>query len=186
MDTILSWLTKYSPPVVLLLALGGIFIFVSKQVTENAISAQFEQYKKEVELRLQRRSNFEERVLLDRYALLREIHTKIGVVIPDLNRIKKGTTVEGLIHDGDIVPLTATVVLIEQNRYLITERFRKVLLSQVELLIKYANTQDTQVMEKQLSDYLELDATFDQAMNEVFGLDRITWDSGLSRGDLKL
>ena len=42
-DNILGWLTKYSPPVVLLLALAAAFIFVSKQVTENAISAQFAQ-----------------------------------------------------------------------------------------------------------------------------------------------
>jgi hypothetical protein len=175
MDSILSWLTKYSPPVVMLLALGGVFILVSKQVTENAISAQFEQYKKEVELRLQRRSNFEERVLLDRYVLLREIHSKIGRVVTDLNRRKSGTTVKGLLHDGDIVPLTSVVELIEQDRYLITERFREILLGQVDLLIKYANTQDTHVMEKQLSDYLELDKAFDHAMNEVFGLDKITW-----------
>ena len=154
MDSILGWLTQYSPPVVLLLALGGVFIFVSKQVTENAISAQFEHYKKEVELRLQIRSNFEERVLLDRYILLREIHSKIGRVVTDLNRRRSGTTVKGLIRDGDIVPLTSVVDLIEQDRYLITERFREILFGQVDLLIKYANTQDTHVMEKQLSDYL--------------------------------
>ena len=105
MDDILGWLTKYSPPVVLLLAVAGVFIFVSKQVIENTISAQFQQYKKEIELRLQRRSNFEERVLLDRYSLLRDIHHKIARVMTDLNRVRSGTTVEGLIRNGDIVPL---------------------------------------------------------------------------------
>jgi hypothetical protein len=175
MDSILSWLTKYSPPVVLLLALGAAFILVSKQVTENAISAQFEQYKKEVELRLQRRSNFEERVLLDRYVLLREIHSKIGRVMTDLNRSKSGSIVKGLIQDHDIVPLTSVVELIEQDRSLITERFREILLNQVELAIKYANTQDADVIKKQLSDWVELETAFDQAMNEVFGLDKITW-----------
>lgn len=176
-EDILGWLTKYSPPVVLLLALGGGFIFVSKQVTENAISAQFAQYKKEVELRLQRRSNFEERVLLDRYTLLREIHTKIGKVLTDLNRVKSGSTVEGLIHDGDIAPLTAAVELMEQNRYLITERFRLILHKQAQILIQYANTQVTDDMKQLESDYLKQDLNFDQAMNEVFGLDRITWET---------
>lgn len=177
MNNILDWLTKYSPPVVLLLALGGIFIFVSKQVTENVITANFEKYKKEVELRLQRRSNFEERVLLDRYTLLRDIHTKIGRVMTDLDRIRSGATVEGLIHNGELVPLTEVTDLIERNRYLITERFRAILLSQVELELKYANTKDIKVIEKQQSDYLELEVAFDQAMNEVFGLDRITWET---------
>ena len=77
-NSILDWLTKYSPPVVLLLALGGMFIFVSKQVTENVITANFEKYKKEVELRLQRRSNFEERVLLDRYNCFATFIQKLG------------------------------------------------------------------------------------------------------------
>jgi hypothetical protein len=185
-NDIISWLTHYSPPVVLLLALGGIFIFVSKLVTESAISAQFEQYKKEVELRLQRRSNFEERVLLDRYILLGEIHTKIGRVMTDLNRAKSGTTVEGLFQGVDIVPLTSVFELIEQNRYLITGRFRKILRDQAELAIKYANTQDAVVIDKLASDYMDLDATFDQAMNEVFGLDRITWETRDSIASIKI
>ncbi|KRR21335.1 hypothetical protein CQ14_06710 [Bradyrhizobium lablabi] len=177
MDNILGWLTKYSPPVVLLLALGGIFIFVSKQVTENAISAQFEQYKKEVELRLQRRSNFEERVLLDRYVLVREIHAKIATVMTDLNRAKSGTEVKGLFQGTDIVPLTTAFELIEQNRHLITERFRKILRDQAVLAMEYANIQDTDALKRHVSNYQELDATFDRAMNEVFGLDRITWET---------
>ena len=162
---------------VLLLVLGGIFIFVSKQMIENTISAQFQQYKKEVELRLQRRSNFEERVLLDRYALLRDIHHKIGRVMTDLNRVRSGTTVEGLIRNGDIVPLTEVFELIEDNRYLITERFREILRGQAQLAIKYANTKDPKAIAKLQSEYVELDRTFDQAMNEVFGLDRITWET---------
>ena len=176
MDSILSWLTKYSPPVVLLLVLGGAFAFVSKLVTESAISAQFERYKKDVELRLQRRSNFEERVLLDRYVLLRDIHSKIGRVVSDLRRRRSGATVKGLIQDGDIVPLTSVVELIEEDRYLVTERFREILLDQVQILIKYANTQDARDAEKLLLEYLERDKAFDQAMNEVFGLDKITWE----------
>ena len=172
---ILILLKDYSPPVVLLLALGGVFIFVSKQVIENTISAQFQQYKKEMELRLQRRSNFEERVLLDRYALVRDIHHKIGRVMTDINRVKSGATVKGLIRRGDIVPLTEVVELIEHNRYLILERFREILISQCKLGVNYANTKDPKVIAKLQSDYVELDMRFDQAMNEAFGLDRITW-----------
>ena len=94
----------------------------------------------------------------------------------DLNRVRSGATVEGLIHNGELVALTEVTDLIERNRYLITERFRAILLSQVELELKYANTKDIKVIEKQQSDYLELEVAFDQAMNEVFGIDRITWE----------
>jgi hypothetical protein len=85
-DSILDWLTKYSPPIVLLIGLGAVFLFAFKNITENAISAQFDQYKKEVELRLQRRSNFEERILLDRYTILRDIQSRIQRVMTDLRR----------------------------------------------------------------------------------------------------
>jgi hypothetical protein len=173
---ILDIVTKYSPPVVLLLALVGIFIFVSKQVTENVITANFERYKKDVDLRLQRRSNFEERVLLDRYTLLRDIHTKIGKVTTDLNRVKSGSTVKGLEVNGELVPLTEVGDLIERNRYLITERFRDILLSQCQLELEYANTKDPTIIKKQVAEYLELELAFDKAMNEVFGLDKITWN----------
>src|SRR5262245_54814198 len=85
MDSILNWLTKYSPPIVLLIAFCAVLIFLFKNMVEKAISAQFDQYKKEVDLRLQRRSNFEERMLLDRYTLVRDIQTRIGRVMTDLN-----------------------------------------------------------------------------------------------------
>jgi len=176
-DSILTWLTKYSPPVVLLIALGGTFIFIAKQIMENTISAQFQQYKKELELRLQRRSNFEERVLIDRYTMVRDIHHKIGRVMTDLNRRRSGTSIEGLIRNGDIVPLTEVFEMISLNSSLITARFTEVLSSQAQLAIKYANTNDPKGVSKLASDYTELDRAFNQAMNDNFGLDRINWET---------
>ena len=177
MDNFLSWLTKYSPPIVFLIALGAVFIFAFKNITENAISAQFDQYKKEVELRLQRRSNFEERILLDRYTVIRDIHTKIQRVMTDLNRRRSGTEVEGLMRNGDIVPLTEVFELINTNRYLLTDRFEKILRDQAELGIKFANAPDAETATKIGSDYVRLQESFDAAMNEVFGIDKITWDT---------
>jgi len=173
---ILDMLTKYSLPVVLLIVVVAIFAFVSKLVTENVITTNFDRYKKDVELRLQRRSNFEERVLLDRYTLLRDIHTKIGKVMTDLRRVKSGSTVKGLQVNGELVPLTEVGDLIERNRYLITDRFREILLSQCQLELKYANTNDSTLMERQVAEYVQLELAFDKAMNEVFGLDKITWN----------
>jgi hypothetical protein len=48
MNDIFTWLTKYSPPVVLLISLGAILIFLVKHITEKAISTQFDKFKKEV------------------------------------------------------------------------------------------------------------------------------------------
>jgi hypothetical protein len=175
-DSILDWLTKYSPPIVLLIGLGAVFLFAFKNITENVISAQFDQYKKEVELRLQRRSNFEERILLDRYTILRDIQSRIQRVMTDLNRRRSGTEVEGLMRGKDIVPLTEIFELIATNRYLITDRFYEILSRQAQLGIEYANAPDTDLM-KVKSEYMELEKSFDAAMNEVFGIDKITWET---------
>jgi len=177
-DSILDWLTKYSPPIVLLIGLGAVFLFAFKNITENAISAQFDQYKKEVELRLQRRSNFEERILLDRYTILRDIQSRIQRVMTDLNRRRSGTEVEGLMRGNDIVPLTEIFELLANNRYLITDRFHKILWRQAQLAIEYARAQEgTDTLTKLGSEYMELEKSFDAAMNEVFGIDKITWET---------
>ncbi|MCB1928864.1 MAG: hypothetical protein KDH17_12630 [Rhodocyclaceae bacterium] len=175
MDSILNWLTKYSPPIVLLIAFFAVLIFLFKNIIEKAISAQFDQYKKEVDLRLQRRSNFEERVLLDRYILVRDIQARIGRVMTDLNRTKSGTKVEGLMRDGDIVPLTEVFELLANNRYLLTERFHKILNAGAQLAMKYANARDPEAIQNIQSEYLGLLDSFHQSMHEVFGIDKITW-----------
>ena len=106
MEDILNWLSTYSPPIVLLIVLSASLIYIIKQVTEKAITHQFDKYKKDIELKLERQSNFEERVLIDRYNLIKEIQTRLGSVMTNLNRIKSGQEIDGFIHKGDIVPLT--------------------------------------------------------------------------------
>ena len=177
MDSILSWITKYSPPIVLLIALGAVLVFLLKNVTEKVISAQFDQYKKEVDLRLQRRSNFEERILLDRYMFVRDIQTRIVRVMTDLNRIRSGTEVDGLLRNGDIVPLTQVFELLANNRYLLTDRFHQILLSEAKLTIGFANARDVEEIKKLESEYLKLQESFHHSMNEVFGIDKITWET---------
>ena len=177
MDSILRLLTEYSLPIVLLIVLGAGLVSLLRTTIEKVISAQFDQYKKEVDLRLQRRSNFEERVLLDRYTLIRDIQTRIGRVMTDLKRVRSGTQVEGLLRDGDIVPLTEVFELLANNRYLITDRFHKVLLNEAQLAIKYANARDAEALKKTQSEYLELQDSFHRSMNEVFGIDKITWET---------
>ena len=177
MDSILNWLTKHSPPIVLLIAFCAVLIFLFKNITEKAISAQFDQYKKELDLRLQRRSNFEERMLLDRYTLVRDIQTRIGRRMTDLNRTKSGTKVEGLMRDRDIVPLTEVFELLASNRYLLTARFHKILYTEAQLAIQYANARDPEASKKIRSEYLELLDSFHQSMNDAFGIDKITWET---------
>jgi hypothetical protein len=177
MDSILNWLSKYSPPIVLLIAICAVLIFLLKDITEKAISSQFDRYSKQIDLRLQRRSSFEEQVLLDRYNRIRDIQTKITRVMTDLNRVKSGMKVEGLFRDRDIAPLTEVFESLANNRYLITDRFHKILWDEGQVAIKYENASGPGEIEKLNSEYGELLDSFHRLMNEVFGIDKITWET---------
>lgn len=177
MEDILTWLSEYSPPIVLLIILSTILIYFIKQVTEKSISNQFDKYKKDIELKLERRSKFEERVLIDRYTLIKEIQTKIGAVSTNLNRIKSGHEIDDFIINGDIVPLTEVFEILAANKYLITDRFHNIFWKQSHLLIKYANEKDpirSTVIQKE---FVKLLDTFYHEMNEMFQIDHIKFEA---------
>ena len=177
MNQILSWLTQHSPSVVTLLAFGAALVYVLKSTTEKVISTEFDRYKKEIELKLERRSKFEEKILLDRYSSVVDLQTRIGRVMTDLNRQRHGTEVEGLMKNNDIVPLTDVFERLAANRYLITERFHKILWDESQLLILIANEKNTDQILTHQNNYLGLQGEFYSAMNDVFGIDKITWET---------
>lgn len=178
MTDIVRWFATYSPAVALTIVGAAGLVFVLKTVTENAIASEFDRYKREIELRLERRSNFEEKILLDRYTVIRELQTRIGRVMTDLNRHRHGTVVEGLLRDGDIVPLTEIFELLAVNRYLITDRFHKILWDQSQLLIRLGNAGDDAAAVAAIQgEYLRLLDVFYDAMNQVFGIDKIAWET---------
>lgn len=176
MDDILKWLSAYSPAIVLLLLLGAAFIYLLKAVTEKTIANAFDRYKKELELKLEKRSNFEEKILLDRYLVIRELQTKIGTVMTNLNRIRHGGTVEGFIVNQDIVPLTEVFELLAVNKYLITDTFHDIFWQQAQIALQVANSRDEQE-QKQLADqYVALLEKFYAEMNAMFRLEKIKWE----------
>jgi hypothetical protein len=176
MDSILKWLTQYSPPAVLLIGLAAASLYMFQMVTEKAISANFDKYKKEIELRLQKRSNFEERILLDRYTIIRDIHMRLTKVMTNINRTRSGAKVEGLVKNGDIVPLTEVFEILSVNKYLITERIHKILWDKGQIAIKFFNAQDKTALDRIAADSQRLEDEFSRAMNDVFGIEKITWE----------
>ena len=64
MTEIISWLKNYSPGVVLLLAIGAAVFYVLRIAVEKTLSAKLNSYAKEMELLLQRRSDFTDRILM--------------------------------------------------------------------------------------------------------------------------
>ena len=178
MTELIQWFSAYSPAVALMVAAGAGLVFFLKTATEKAIASQFDRYSKEIELRLEMRSSFEEKILLDRYTVLRDLQGRIGRVMTDLNRLRHGTVVEGLMRGNDIVPLTEVFELLAVNKYLITKSFHKILWDQSQLLIRMANAKDDNMEVARLQgEYVRLLDEFYKAMNDVFGIDRISWTS---------
>ncbi|MFZ3167621.1 MAG: hypothetical protein WA130_08400 [Candidatus Methanoperedens sp.] len=134
---------NYSTIAAILLASGSAFIFIIKIVTEKAISSQFDKHDKEMGLRLERRSRFEEAILLYRYRLICK---------------------------------TEVFEELAASRYLLTGKFHRILHDQSHILIRVANEQDAEALENLENKYLRIFDEFHQAMNDVFGIDRITWD----------
>jgi len=62
---------------------------------------------------------------------------------------------------------------------LITETFYKILWNQSQILIRLARTVDPKVVTALETEYTQLLENFYQAMNDVFGIDKITWEKRL-------
>ncbi|HKR04030.1 MAG TPA: hypothetical protein VJY62_05275 [Bacteroidia bacterium] len=176
MNEILNWLSAYSTPVVILILTGAVFIYIIKMVTEKTISNEFDKYKKDAELKMEKRSNFEEKILLDRYLIIRELQSKIGNVLTNLNRIRHGGKIEGFLVNNDIVPLTEVFEMLALNKYLITDTFYHIFHQQSLLALDFAGEKDESKLKVLGEKYLHLQDKFYQEMNNMFGLDKIKWE----------
>jgi hypothetical protein len=143
MDDLLKWATQYSPPVLVFISLGAALLYMVKAAVDQSVSAGFNRYRKEVELRLQRRSNFEERVLLDRYMAIRDLQLRLEKVMTDLNRQRHGQEVAGLVENGEVVRLTEAFELLNVNKMLLTQKFYNLFLSKAQLALRFANERGT-------------------------------------------
>jgi hypothetical protein len=175
MSEILEWVTRYSPPVILLLAAGAAVVYVLEHATEQAIKTQFDRYSKEMELRLKRRSDFEQKILLDRYELVTGLAVRLGRVTTDLNRARHGTVVEGLFRDNDIVPLTSVFEELAVKRFLLTERFHAIFQKQAHTVLRIANAKDDAERGQLEATYVQGLDELNRAVNQDFGLEKISW-----------
>ena len=173
MADILTWLSNYPLPIVLLIAVGAGFLYLLKMVTEKSIAQQFGRYGKSIELQLQRRSNFEAEVLMERFKLIREIKAKLDSIFTNINRLHHGTRVAGLLRKGDLVPLTEVFELLNSNRYLIPKSLFAVLDNEAQVALRFANAKDRETLDAVAAELQSLRVQFDQLMDEEFGLSRI-------------
>lgn len=175
METIIELVEQYSAPIILLIAFSSAMIYILKLVIDKTVSTHFDRYTKEIELRMNRRSEFEQKVLLDRYELVSDLSNRIESVATDLNRVRHGVEVKGLFDKGDIVPLTVIFEDLASKRYLLTEQFYQFFWNQCQVVLKIANAKDKSSLEQLTQQYLRNREEFIQLVNEVFGIDKISW-----------
>ena len=175
METLLDWLSQYSAPIVILLAMGATAIYLLKNVLENAISAGFDRQSKKFELLLERRSRFEEKILLDQYELIKTLEEQIGGISTDINRHHTKGPVEDLIVGRDIPRLTDVCEQLDVYRFLIKEDFYDLISRQADALLRFANAKDNTDLKQIECELTGLQDEFHGLMNHAFGIDRISW-----------
>ena len=177
MDQILEWLSQYSAPVVLLLAFGAAVAFALQQVAERVIAAQFARQQKQLDLLMTRRSNFEERVLLDQYEMVTTLQLRLAGIGADVNRMRRGDPVEGLMKGREIVPLTEIFTDLQARRFMLRESLYRLLQKQAQVLLDAANTSSGEDANRLGKQYLALGDELREEMNRIFGIDAIGWSS---------
>jgi hypothetical protein len=107
MTELISWLKEYSPAVVTLVAIGTATLYVLKLTVDKSIAASFDTHVQELELGLERRSAFRDKVLTERFPRITEQSSRLEKVMTNLNRLRHNNPVpEGFQKGNEIVPLT--------------------------------------------------------------------------------
>lgn len=129
---------------------------------------------KQLELTLNQQLKFDEKILLDRYELIRKISSSMETVATNLNRIKSKTAVPNFIINNDIVSLRLIFEEISTYKWLLTDKFYEYFDNKGHLLIEMANESKPDRLKHLKKQYLERRNDFKTLMNEYFKIDRIT------------
>ena len=176
MTELLDWLTQYSPPIVLLIALGAGLLWVAKLIIERSIASGFDAQSKRLEMALTRRSAFEEKVLLERFERINGLSEKLMRVMTNLNRMRSGQQVpENFMSHNEVVPLTEIFEELEIHRLMLGEVLYRLLLAQSTLALKEANTRSVEGRAGNVEEWNRLQEEVRLATEEAFGISKIRW-----------
>jgi hypothetical protein len=176
MTQLLDWLTKYSPAVVLLIALGAAMLFVTKLIVEKSVAYEFDTKSKIFEKLLERRSAFEDRVLSDRFALITGLSARLERVMTTLNRARSGQQApNGFMSNNEIVPLTEVFEDLEVHRLVLGEDFYGLFSSQAELALKAANLSSLEDWRNSGQEWARGREELRLAAEAAFGISKIHW-----------
>jgi hypothetical protein len=89
----------------------------------------------------------------------------------------RSSKLKEILRGGEIIPLTEALELLANNRYLITSGFHTILSTEAQLALDYAGAHHAQDLKSIESEYLQQQEYLDQTMNDVFGINNITWQT---------
>src|SRR5207249_4758964 len=168
MTELLEWLAKYSPAVVVLLALGAALLFVIKLIVEKSIASEFDAKSKMFEAVLKRRSAFEEKVLSDRFALITGLAAR-------LERVMTGyPTPNGFVKQNEIIPLTEIFEDVKIHRLVLGDDFYTLFLKQAEVVLEAANAPSFEDW-RSGKEWAQLQEQTRLTAEAAFGLSKIRW-----------
>jgi len=175
MEKILEWASQYSLPVLVLICVGTAIIFILKMITERAIETQFNRYSKELELKLERRSEFIQQVLLDRYKLVCEFAQRLSQITTNLNRDYHGIEVQGLFNGKDVVPLTAVFEDLAAKRFQLSHQFYQFFYRQAQVVLSLANAKTLEQRKEVEAEYIRNLEQLTEMANDEFGTNKVSW-----------
>jgi hypothetical protein len=172
MELILDWIKEYSPGIVFILAVGSALLYLIKNVAEKAISQKFDIYIKELE----KRSRFEEKILIERYELITDIAKRLEFTSTKINRYTDGIEIPNFIENGNVIPLIEIEEKLGVYKYLLTEKFYNLFKEMSEKLNKIAVERTKNIIAVNLiNEYLILHKEFEKVIDEDFGISFIKW-----------
>ena len=144
------------------------------KVTEE-VKTEINRSSKELELKLERRSDFEQQILLERYKLVCEFTQRLSRITTDLNRTIHGKNVVGLYDGNEVVPLTEVFEDLAAKKFQLSERFHQFFYNHAQVVLLVANSKSEETRRESEFKYLKNLEKLTKIANEEFGTDKVSW-----------
>lgn len=176
MDLLVKYLTRYSPPVIIALVclfIGGYFV---KYGIERTLEAEFQKRDRQLELAMKRQSNFQEKVMWEKYLVLTSQNREMHELRAEINGSFITKSDSKSFKNGQDVPrLTAVYEQLNINRFLIGEEMYQLMRKQARILLQFSNldAKNKNDMEKYkiiLKNFDAFDKMYRESMQRMFNI----------------
>jgi hypothetical protein len=152
-------------------------LLADKDNQENAIelSKQLTAATEEIKRQIQRRSNFHDTVLMQRYNLVTDIDKKLNSVRYNYERMRQGRQLPpGYVVDGETMPLTEILEELQVRRSALGAIFHEKLCQKYELAARELWRASNESWEPLLKEWDQLSAQIQEDIERLFKLGEAT------------